>query len=121
MSQNENRAAFRSSEWLAQHGLANSRVTTGLAIVHLCVGPIHTFVPHDPFTGCRVKGSLIVFGDDAHYSLPLAALDSPLAILQHVVHLCDKSWIPRETIQQFIELACAHYVFPQRGDIGGIP
>ena len=56
-----------------------------------------------------------------HYSLPLAALDSPLAILQHTVHLCDKSWITRETIQQFITLACDHYGFPERGSIGDIP
>ncbi len=74
-----------------------------------------------PEESVRIDGTDIVFGTRDHYYLPLAALDSPQAILQHAVHLCDKTWVTRNTVQQFIVLACSHYGFPSIGDIGRIP
>jgi hypothetical protein len=72
----------------------------------------------------RIVENSIVFekaNGTEFYHLPLGALDSPLNIIQHVNHLCDKSWVERQTIQKFVALAAGHYGFPTRGDIGRVP
>ena len=53
----------------------------------------------------QVDGDHIVINVNHEYLIPKAQADEPAKILGWVMHLADKTWVTKELLQRFIEVA----------------